>query len=208
MLAESARPVIASAIRPRRRFDRRLPVPRGQAGSRPHDEVWSTHFLVPVLRKRTVVGLPVRNRTGLSVSPGLVPADGRDRSFGSPTGSKEVVRMGSRLYVGNLPFSADEQAVRDLFAQDGRDVAEVKLITWWWWWWWFRPLLNPALEDLKAPPSGALFFCSASVSSRVRRAHAPGLAARRRLPGAVPRHARNAERLPRAFLRRAARRQD
>ena len=37
--------------------------------------------------------------------------------------------MGSRLYVGNLPFSADEQAVRDLFSQDGRAVTEVKLIT-------------------------------------------------------------------------------
>ena len=37
--------------------------------------------------------------------------------------------MGSRLYVGNLPFSADEEAVRSLFAQDGRNVTEVKLIT-------------------------------------------------------------------------------
>ena len=37
--------------------------------------------------------------------------------------------MGSRLYVGNLPFSADEEQVRQLFAQDGRDVTEVKMIT-------------------------------------------------------------------------------
>jgi len=37
--------------------------------------------------------------------------------------------MGSRLYVGNLPFSADEDSVRELFAQDGREVSEVKLIT-------------------------------------------------------------------------------
>ena len=37
--------------------------------------------------------------------------------------------MGNRLYVGNLPFSADENAVRELFAQDGRDVTEVKMIT-------------------------------------------------------------------------------
>ena len=37
--------------------------------------------------------------------------------------------MGSRLYVGNLPFSADEQEVRELFSQDGRSVTEVKLIT-------------------------------------------------------------------------------
>lgn len=37
--------------------------------------------------------------------------------------------MGSRLYVGNLPFSADEETVRQLFAQDGREVSEVKMIT-------------------------------------------------------------------------------
>ena len=37
--------------------------------------------------------------------------------------------MGNRLYVGNLPFSADENAIRELFAQDGREVTEVKLIT-------------------------------------------------------------------------------
>ena len=37
--------------------------------------------------------------------------------------------MGSRLYVGNLPFSAGEQEIRDLFEQNGRTVAEVKLIT-------------------------------------------------------------------------------
>ena len=37
--------------------------------------------------------------------------------------------MGSRLYVGNLPFTANEDMVRDLFAQDGRGVTEVKLIT-------------------------------------------------------------------------------
>ncbi len=37
--------------------------------------------------------------------------------------------MGSRLYVGNLPFSASEEAIRELFAQDGRGVTEVKLIT-------------------------------------------------------------------------------
>ena len=37
--------------------------------------------------------------------------------------------MGTRLYVGNLPFSADEDQIRDLFAQNGRAVNEVKLIT-------------------------------------------------------------------------------
>ena len=37
--------------------------------------------------------------------------------------------MGQRLYVGNLPFSADEQQIRDLFSQNGRTVNEVRLIT-------------------------------------------------------------------------------
>ena len=37
--------------------------------------------------------------------------------------------MGQRLYVGNLPFSADEQQVRDLFSQNGRTVNDVRLIT-------------------------------------------------------------------------------
>jgi RNA recognition motif-containing protein len=36
--------------------------------------------------------------------------------------------MGTRLYVGNLPFSADEDQVRELFAQNGRNVVEVKLV--------------------------------------------------------------------------------
>ena len=30
--------------------------------------------------------------------------------------------MGQRLYVGNLPFSADEEQIRALFAQNGRTV--------------------------------------------------------------------------------------
>jgi RNA recognition motif-containing protein len=37
--------------------------------------------------------------------------------------------MGTRLYVGNLPFSADENQIRDLFSQGGRSVTEVKLVT-------------------------------------------------------------------------------
>jgi RNA recognition motif-containing protein len=37
--------------------------------------------------------------------------------------------MGKRLYVGNLPFSADEHEVRTLFEQNERKVEEVKLIT-------------------------------------------------------------------------------
>lgn len=37
--------------------------------------------------------------------------------------------MGTRLFVGNLPFSADEAEVRSLFEQNNRQVDEVKLIT-------------------------------------------------------------------------------
>jgi RNA recognition motif-containing protein len=37
--------------------------------------------------------------------------------------------MGTRLYVGNLPFSAGEDDIRTLFEQKGRSVTEVKLIT-------------------------------------------------------------------------------
>jgi RNA recognition motif-containing protein len=37
--------------------------------------------------------------------------------------------MGTRLYVGNLPFSADEAGVRALFEQNDRTVEVVKLIT-------------------------------------------------------------------------------
>jgi RNA recognition motif-containing protein len=37
--------------------------------------------------------------------------------------------MGTRLYVGNLPFSADEDEIRALFEQGERTVTEVKLIT-------------------------------------------------------------------------------
>jgi RNA recognition motif-containing protein len=37
--------------------------------------------------------------------------------------------MGTRLYVGNLPFSTDENSVRELFERNSRKVQEVKLIT-------------------------------------------------------------------------------
>jgi len=36
--------------------------------------------------------------------------------------------MGTRLYVGNLPFSAEEGAVRSLFEQGERQVEEVHLV--------------------------------------------------------------------------------
>jgi cold-inducible RNA-binding protein len=37
--------------------------------------------------------------------------------------------VGTRLYVGNLPFTVAENELRDLFAQGGRSVNEVKLVT-------------------------------------------------------------------------------
>ena len=37
--------------------------------------------------------------------------------------------MGTRLYVGNLPFSVDESSLRSLFEQNERKVEEIKLIT-------------------------------------------------------------------------------
>lgn len=37
--------------------------------------------------------------------------------------------MGKRLYVGNLPFSAEDHDVRTLFEGDGRQVTEVHLVT-------------------------------------------------------------------------------
>ena len=37
--------------------------------------------------------------------------------------------MGTRLYVGNLPYSADEDQLRALFEQNGRSVVEVKMVS-------------------------------------------------------------------------------
>ena len=37
--------------------------------------------------------------------------------------------MGTRLYVGNLPFDTDETQLRTLFSEGGRTVTEVKIIT-------------------------------------------------------------------------------
>jgi RNA recognition motif-containing protein len=36
--------------------------------------------------------------------------------------------MGTRLYVGNLPFDVDESQIRTLFQEGGRAVAEVKIV--------------------------------------------------------------------------------
>ncbi|MFB3816765.1 MAG: RNA recognition motif domain-containing protein [Candidatus Methylomirabilales bacterium] len=37
--------------------------------------------------------------------------------------------MGTRLYVGNLPFDVDESQLRTLFTGSGRTVTEVKMVT-------------------------------------------------------------------------------
>ena len=37
--------------------------------------------------------------------------------------------MGTRLYVGNLPFDTNEPQLRTLFSEGGRQVNEVKIIT-------------------------------------------------------------------------------
>ena len=37
--------------------------------------------------------------------------------------------MGSRVYVGNLPFNVDEEQLRTLFAEGDRQVLEVKIVT-------------------------------------------------------------------------------
>ncbi len=37
--------------------------------------------------------------------------------------------MGTRLFVGNLPYSADEDQLRALFEQEGRSVVDVQMIT-------------------------------------------------------------------------------
>jgi RNA recognition motif-containing protein len=37
--------------------------------------------------------------------------------------------MGTRLYVGNLPFDVDESQLRTLFTGEGRTVTEVKMVT-------------------------------------------------------------------------------
>ncbi|MEO6952242.1 MAG: RNA-binding protein [Polyangia bacterium] len=37
--------------------------------------------------------------------------------------------MGTRLYVGNLPYTADEAMIRSFFEQGGRQVTQVKIVT-------------------------------------------------------------------------------
>jgi RNA recognition motif-containing protein len=41
---------------------------------------------------------------------------------------RKHTEMGKRLYVGNLPYDADEAALRAAFAQDGRAVERVHIV--------------------------------------------------------------------------------
>lgn len=36
--------------------------------------------------------------------------------------------MGKRLFVGNIPYQTEEGQLRSFFEQDGRQVAEVKIV--------------------------------------------------------------------------------
>ena len=36
--------------------------------------------------------------------------------------------MGTRIYVGNLPFTATDDQIRELFGSDGRQVTEVHIV--------------------------------------------------------------------------------
>jgi len=57
------------------------------------------------------------------------PIWGRTARARSGARVRQEFQMGTRLYVGNLPFTADEDQIRDLFGQNGRTVSEVKLVT-------------------------------------------------------------------------------
>ncbi len=37
--------------------------------------------------------------------------------------------MGTKVYVGNLPYTTDEAQLRQLFGADGRNVSDVAIIT-------------------------------------------------------------------------------
>lgn len=37
--------------------------------------------------------------------------------------------MTNRLYVGNIPFRTSEEDLRELFARDGKEVVECRIIT-------------------------------------------------------------------------------
>src|SRR5262252_3340461 len=42
---------------------------------------------------------------------------------------RETEDMSTKVYVGNLPYSTDEDQLRQLFGADGRNVSDVAIIT-------------------------------------------------------------------------------
>ncbi|MFM1872161.1 MAG: hypothetical protein RL398_1583 [Planctomycetota bacterium] len=69
---------------------------------------------------------PVRSRVGRigTMRGGFL--GGRPAWHFAQRGSQTF--MGKRLYVGNLPYDADEDGLRELFAQDGRRVERVHIV--------------------------------------------------------------------------------
>jgi hypothetical protein len=71
---------------------------------------------------------PEVRRLDIDPDPAVGVMD-REPGITLSTGEQGVSEMGNRIYVGNLPFSADESTVKSLFEQNDRSVTEVKLIT-------------------------------------------------------------------------------
>jgi RNA recognition motif-containing protein len=63
----------------------------------------------------------------VEIEPSEIPREDGDRSE-SQSGRKRSLRTVMRLYVGNLPFSATEDELRELFSKHGA-VHGVNLIT-------------------------------------------------------------------------------
>lgn len=56
-------------------------------------------------------------------------ASGRDISRKRAASSARTCCMGKRLYCGNLPFSATADEVKAMFAEEGRTVTDVHIVT-------------------------------------------------------------------------------
>jgi RNA recognition motif-containing protein len=54
---------------------------------------------------------------------------GFDGTCVESTGRLEAFVMGTRLYVGNIPYSATDAELRSLFGQNGRQVTDVRIVT-------------------------------------------------------------------------------
>src|SRR5690349_16813008 len=56
-------------------------------------------------------------------APPVRPANVRGSAYGRMEAS-----MGTRIYVGNLPFNTTEDQIRQLFGANGRQVTEVHIV--------------------------------------------------------------------------------